>query len=60
MKDSCKYDGNNIEIYEWPQPICGIVSKDGTGCIQVKTEEDAEAIINSLEMFLVILNDMGE
>lgn len=45
------YESDNIKIFEYPQPICAIVDKNH-GVVDIRTPEDAKAVIQSLISFL--------
>lgn len=49
------YESNNIKILEWPQPICEIYDKKLNVWLQIKTPEDAKAVIESLWKFLNVI-----
>jgi hypothetical protein len=46
-----QYESNYIKIFEYPNPICAIVDKNH-GCAEIRTPEDAKAVILSLVAFL--------
>lgn len=46
------YESSDIEIWEWPQPCCEIVSKIAYGHIHIREASDAKAVIESLTRFL--------
>lgn len=53
------YESERIKIFEYPQPICAIVDKNH-GCVEIRTPEDAKAVIESLWKFLnVIPSEFG-
>lgn len=45
------YESDRIKIFEYPQPICAIVDKHH-GCVEIRTPEDAKAVMQSLAAFL--------
>jgi len=45
------YESDLIKIFEYPQPVCAIVDKNH-GCVEVRTAQDAKAIMQSLASFL--------
>lgn len=45
------YESDLIKIFEYPQPICAIVDKNH-GVVDIRTPEDAKAVIQSLIAFL--------
>jgi hypothetical protein len=49
-----QYESDNIKIFEYPQPICAIVDKNH-GCAEIRTPEDAKAVILSLVEFLNVI-----
>ena len=49
------YESDNIKILEWPQPICELYDKKLNTWLQIKTPEDAKAIMESLTKFLSVI-----
>lgn len=52
-----QYEGNNVDIYEWPNPMCELRDKDKGVCVTVRTKEDAESIVNSLREMIYIMDN---
>jgi len=59
-RDDSTYVGDDISIFEWPQPCCEIVDTHSSNFIKVRTRDDALALINSLQRLVGAMYTLGE
>lgn len=50
-EEKSQYESANISIFEWCYPLCEIYDKDMDSYVHIRTPEDAEALIGSLNNF---------